>query len=109
MAQQSTIGKTATTIATDAEGIMRVTYHSTPVVTIYPSGRIDLDTGGWFTPTTKTRMNQASNQFGLRFYVYQKDSRWYVDVDGRTINWQESAVYHRGHRGGERLTIRNGS
>ncbi len=104
MSQQSTIGKLATTIATDTEGVMRVTYHNTPVVTVYPNGRIDLDSGGWFTVTTKTRMNQASNQFGLGFYVFQKAYHWFVDIDGHTIDWQEKAGY-----GNERLTIRNGS
>ncbi len=104
MAQMSRVSGVATAISTDADGVMRVSYHSTPVVTVYPNGRIDLDSGGWFTVTTKTRMNQASNQFGLGFKVFQKDFRWFVDVDGHTIDWQEAAVY-----GGERLTIRNGN
>ncbi len=87
MGQTQTIGKTATTISRDQDGVLRVTYHSTNVVTVYPNGRIVLDTGGWQTATTKARMNQASNQFGLGFCVYQKAFQWYVDIDGHTIEW----------------------
>lgn len=39
---------------------------------------ITLDHGNWKTPTTKTRMNQAANQFGLGYNVYQKDFDWFV-------------------------------
>ena len=38
-----------------------------------------LDTCGWKSATTKTRMNQAANQFGLPYRVYQKDYVWYVE------------------------------
>lgn len=100
MGQMQTVGKTATSIARDKDGVLRVTYHGTSVVTVYPNGRIDLDTGGWWTVTTKARMNQASNQFGLGFQVYQKDFQWYVDIDDHAIEWPD-------HR--HNLTIRNGS
>jgi hypothetical protein len=99
MAQQNTIGRTATTVSTGNDGAIRVTYHGTDVVTIHPNGAIDLDTGGWFTPTTKTRMNQASNQFRLGFYVYQEEFRWYVKVDGQNIefNGKDSLRIRNGH------------
>jgi hypothetical protein len=34
-------------------------------------------------------MNQASNQFGLGYQVYQKDWQWYVDFDGQTIDFHD--------------------
>jgi hypothetical protein len=49
----------------------QVWYHSTCVVE-FDKDVIKLCTGGWRTATTKTRMNQASNQFGLGYSVYQK-------------------------------------
>jgi len=98
MGQTYRIGKVATSVRTDAEGILRVTYHATDVVTVYPNGRIDLDHGGWMTPTTKARMNQASAQFGLGFQARQKDFAWYVDIDGATIRFNR-----------QRQTIRLGS
>ena len=98
MAQQSTIGKVATTVARDSEGVLRVTYHSTPVVTVYPSGKLVLNTGGYRSNTTKTRMNQASNQLSLGFHVWQKDFDWFVDIDGHTIPFET-----------REMVVRNGS
>lgn len=97
MANQMTIGRVATTVTRDADGVLRVTYHYTNVVTVYPSGKVVLDHGGWRGPTTKTRMNQASHQLGLGYLVWQKDFNWYVDVDGHTIDFDRNP-----------LTIRNG-
>ena len=85
MAQQSTVGKTHTTIPTE-NGVTRIVYHSTAVVS-FDDKLIFLRTGGWRTATTKTRMNQASNQFGLGYYVYQRKGSWYVDFRGTTFNF----------------------
>ncbi len=54
-----------------------VQYHATPVVR-WNDDEIILNTGGWMTMTTKDRMNQASNQFGLGFSVHQEDYEWFV-------------------------------
>lgn len=99
MAQQSKVGTVHTTINRE-DGILRITYHGTDVVTVHPNGRIVLNHGGWRTSTTKTRMNQASNQFGLGFQVWQRDFEWFVDVDGHTIEYPVHPYA---------LTIRNGS
>ena len=80
MAQQNTLGKKATTISTH-EGWTIITYHQTQVVR-FNSEFIVLNTGGWKTATTKTRMNQASNQFGLGYYVKQVGGNWYCDFNG---------------------------
>ncbi len=112
MGQTRIVGKVATTITTDAGGVMRVTYHDTDVVTVYPNGRIDLDNGGWFTPTTKVRMNQASAQFGLGFQVFQKDWDWFVDIDGHTLEFgygQDYPQYEWPKHRKTTITIRNGS
>jgi len=75
MAQQNRIGKTATTVQHTPKGIT-VVYHSTPVV-VTSGDEILLNTGGYFTNTTKTRMNQTSNQFKLGYYVFQAKGVWY--------------------------------
>lgn len=84
MAQQSQVGKTATTIHTTKEGQTQVIYHSTAVVS-FNHKIIVLNHGGWMTPTTKTRMNQASNQFRLEYHVYQDNYTWYVIFKGKHI------------------------
>lgn len=87
MARQNRVGKHATTVATSNEST-KVTYHSTVVVD-FNRFAIFLDSGGWQTATTKTRMNQASNQFDLGFRVYQKDFDWFVDYKGKTIDFKD--------------------
>lgn len=71
------IGKISTNVFTDDDGYTKVIYHNTCVVK-FNEDWIILNTGGWNTPTTKRRMNQASNQFRLDYLVYQQDGEWYV-------------------------------
>jgi len=85
MAQQSTLGRTATTICTQ-DGNTIITYHQTQVVR-FNNEEIVLKTGGWKTATTKTRMNQTSNQFGLGYYVKQVGGNWYCDYKGNCNNF----------------------
>lgn len=85
MSQTSKIGKTATKVIKDNDGLIRVRYHNTDVVTVSPNGSIALDSGGWWTATTKLRMNQASNQLNLGFSVYQEKVNWFVTFEGATI------------------------
>ena len=82
MSQQHSIGSHATTVASNDKGIIRITYHSTVVVAIEPDGGVTLDSGGWRTNTTKTRMNQASNQYKLGYKVYQKTGDWFINMAG---------------------------
>ena len=77
MAQQSKIGTHATTISrTDGKTV--VTYHSTPVVTVDADGTVTLNSGGWRSHTTKTRMNQAARSLDLGYHVFQRDFQWFV-------------------------------
>jgi hypothetical protein len=79
MARIDQLGKTATRVYQE-DGYTCVRYHATDVVR-FNEHYIELDTGGWETPTTKLRMNQASNQFKLGFRVYQRDYIWHVATD----------------------------
>ena len=54
-----------------------ITYHSTVIVE-FDADCIILRTGGWKTVTTKRKMNQAANQFGLGYRVFQQDGNWFV-------------------------------
>jgi len=90
MAQQRKLGSHKTTVINEG-GMTKVIYHATPVVS-FDKYKIILDTGGWWTATTKTRINQASNQFGLGYHLYQKDYSWYVDYNGRTYTMNTSRL-----------------
>jgi hypothetical protein len=62
------------------------------VIVSWNEESIVLDTGGFFTKTTKKRMNQASNMFRLGFYVYQKNFDWFVDFKGITRRFVRNIV-----------------
>lgn len=57
-----------TTVAPRPDGSVVVTLHRTEIVKVFPD-RVELDTGGWLTTTTMTRMNQACNELNLGFSV----------------------------------------
>lgn len=84
MAQTRKLGTRSTSIYTDPYGDTVVVYHQTEVVR-FNASRIILNSGGWRTVTTKTRMNQAANQFGLGFRVSQKKGIWTVRMPGGFI------------------------
>lgn len=93
MARLSKIGKHETQVYEGKE-MTYVRYHFTDVVK-FSSMVIVLDTGGWYTPTTKTRMNQTSNYYGLGYYVYQKKGIWYVDFKDTTYVFKDGMKLYR--------------
>ena len=56
------IEKYKTTVHTDKKKKTKIAYYDTVIVR-FTEDEIVLDTGGWWTRTTKGRMNQASRQF----------------------------------------------
>ena len=79
MPRMDRIGRAHTQIV-DRDGILAVTYHDTVIVEV--NGRqvpavITLRCGG-HTATTRRRMNQVANYYGLRFQVTVRNGVWYV-------------------------------
>lgn len=93
MANQNVIGKTATSVFTE-NGITKVIYHSTCVIS-WDEDTITLDSGGWLTATTKTRINQAANQFGLGLTLRQKAGEWIVSYNGSDIPFNDGMSLKR--------------
>lgn len=91
MSRINEVGRVATSIVTE-NGITSVYYHGTPVVRFGGGKPVTLNTGGYFTVTTKRRMNQAANQYGLGFSVYQRSRQWYVDHNGRTLRFDGNVL-----------------
>ena len=88
------IGNHKTSVINDNQVTM-VCYHNTPVVKIKEtsSGKcVILNNGGWYTATTKRRMNQASNQYGLKFNVFQSDFCWYVGIGNEVVEYHNGIV-----------------
>lgn len=97
MSQQQRIGpgaRATTILASPNGGFTNITYHQTVVVSFSDSAVI-LRSGGYRTATTKTRMNQASNQFGLGYSVYQEKGDWYVRLVDRTLPFEDGMVISR--------------
>jgi len=63
-----------------------VTYHKTDIVE-FTGNDIILNHGGWMGVTTKRKINQAANQFGLDVSVYQRKHEWYVATKAVTFAW----------------------
>ncbi len=57
---------------------LRIYYHDTAIATIYDSGKVKIDNGGWHTSTTKKRINAILNGLGLPFSIVQKNYSWYL-------------------------------
>lgn len=77
--------------------VTRYTLHETEIVTIYEcdgeATGIRLNSGGYQTVTTKTRINQIMSELGYPVRVYQERGKWYThytDSDGRT--WDTAFV-----------------
>lgn len=84
-----------------------VTYHNTDVAAAANQHgllRVVLNPGGWFTATTKLRMNQFANQYGLPFSVYQKDYEWYVGVGDKSFEL-DGPIYIEFYDFGDRPAI----
>ena len=71
-----------------------VTYIRTRIVA-WEGDNVTLNSGGWLTVTTKRKMCQASNQFALRYCVFQRKGEWFVDIK-RERNNDDTLPYWRG-------------
>jgi hypothetical protein len=97
MTQMAQISRNNTAII-KGEDYVAVVLHRTPVVKVGDGlgGVITLNSGGWRTPTTKTRMNQVANAWELGFNVYQKDFEWYVSMaDGEVREFADGMTFAR--------------
>ena len=96
MGQTQKIGTHATTVtAKNAE--ISVVYHSTEVVRANLAERwVIFDNGGYETNTTKGRMNQFCNQYGLPVSVFQKRFNWFVEISSGIgiMDFKNGQKYH---------------
>ena len=90
MANMQKVGYHKTSVFTE-DSTTKVCYHNT-IVCSFNYNTIILNTGGWFTNTTKARMNQASNQYNLGFRVFQKDYSWYVQYNNKIHSFEQNKL-----------------
>lgn len=67
--------------------------HNTYVITWYADGRVELNTGGWRTVTTKDRINNNLEGFGIA----QRKGQWYFLRNTDTAPyWEDVAMFEDG-------------
>jgi hypothetical protein len=76
-----------TRVYRDSDGI-DVYFHGTRIVRIRPD-KIFLQTGGWRTVTTKRRMNQTFERFGINAYIYQENFEWFCVFENETFKFED--------------------
>lgn len=94
MSQTYKIGSHKTTIYTNEEGLTCVKYWNTDVIKFNES-KIILNSGGYYTVTTKTRINQAFNQYNLNCSLFQKKGEWFVKQNEKVIPFLNNMVISR--------------
>lgn len=70
---------------------LEVILHETAIATIEPNcGRMTLSTGGWFTVTTRSRLNAILAEFCPEWHVCQhRGDMWAVDRNYRRHPWHD--------------------
>lgn len=68
-----------------------VRFHKTEIVKYWPDGRVELDSGGWRTITTKGRMNSLIPLF---WRVYQTNTVWYLGGNSREYVFEDGITIH---------------
>lgn len=70
--------------------LYHVKLHATNIITFYPDGGVELNTGGWRTPTTKDRMNKFSGA-----HISQERGLWTVRWDGKDYDYADTMRMYR--------------
>lgn len=63
----------------DQREVLCVKFHETDIVKLYPDGRVRLDSGGWRTPVTRSRIEEYSG-----IHIRSHEGIWFVYKDGKT-------------------------
>jgi hypothetical protein len=73
-------------------------YHDTAIATIFDDGRLKIDNGGWWSKTTKNRINAILSALGLPFFIRQVQWEWYLEDDsGITYPLKNETNYNGYH------------
>ena len=86
--------KIATRVYADDEGIY-IIYHNTIIFNYnYKNHKVKLNTDGWYTRTTKERINQCFRTFLIDYLLYQQDYIWYIGnlKTGEVINFKNDMI-----------------
>ncbi len=80
-------GIRSTRVERITESAIALIYHGTRVVTYLNNGTFVLQSGGWHTNTTKTRINDYSPA-----RVYQRNFNWYIMTKGGPVGFFDGMI-----------------
>ena len=93
MSQTQKVSKNNTKISIE-NGFTIIRLYNTDIVK-FNDKQIILNSGGYETVTTKTRMTQASNQYNLGYNVYQEKGKWYVSYNKEIYDFNNEVIITR--------------
>lgn len=70
--------------------IFRIRFHATDIVRIYNDGLYLIDNGGWFTPTTKNRINSYAP-----INIYTRKGHWFYEKEGQEEEFKGECMIGR--------------
>lgn len=74
-----------------SEDCYAVRLHATNIVVYYRNGRIEINSGGWQTVTTKARINDALRDVGA--WITQRNHEWTLhNADGSTRYFHDGMI-----------------
>lgn len=73
-------------------------YYDTAIASIWGYGKLKIDNGGWWSKTTKGRINAILSALGLPYSIYQANWQWYLsDREGITYPLRNETNYNGYH------------
>jgi hypothetical protein len=69
-----------TTVTDDGKYVVVRLHHTNIFGLDRGTGGVTLNSGGWRTVTTKKRINECLEEYGIPLRVYQRKFDWYVDM-----------------------------
>lgn len=58
--------------------VIFIQHHATPILTVWPDDTVQINNGGWYTSTTKARLNEYMSDLGIPYSIHQRKYIWYI-------------------------------
>ena len=74
-----------------------VVLHRTAIATYdHNTSALKLNTGGWHSVTTKSRLNAILSELKCGFRVFQKNFDWYLSTNNQTVDFWDNMILVNG-------------
>ena len=74
-----------------------VVLHRTAIAVYdHNTNALKLNTGGWYSVTTKSRLNAILDQLITGARVFQKDFNWYLNYNNQTHDFMDGMILSQG-------------